>query len=124
MAHHLEITDDVYAVVARRAKEWDATTEQILQSPHVLIGSMGQIVETLLQRRERYGISYVVFLARWSRSLLVLVGHETTALWHSPAPGNTSTRRNPLLVSTRASTRKKRPRALVHGRTIAGPGIV
>lgn len=33
--------------------------EQILDSPYVLIGSIDQIVEDLLARRERYGFSYV-----------------------------------------------------------------
>jgi probable F420-dependent oxidoreductase len=32
--------------------------EQILQSPHVLIGSVNQMVEKLVMLRERYGISY------------------------------------------------------------------
>lgn len=62
MVHHLEVTDDPHAVAARRGEQWDATTEQILRSPHVLIGSVDRIGDTLLERRERYGISYVVFL--------------------------------------------------------------
>lgn len=75
MAHHLEITDDVYAVVARRAKEWDATTEQILQSPHILMGSVDRIVDTLLQRRERYGISYVMFVGADLDAVEPIVAH-------------------------------------------------
>jgi hypothetical protein len=27
----------------------------------MLIGSQGEIVETLLERRDRYGISYIIF---------------------------------------------------------------
>lgn len=34
------------------------STEQILESLHVLVGSVNQMVETLQLRRERYGISY------------------------------------------------------------------
>jgi len=37
----------------------DLSTKQILESPHILIGTVDQIIETLLERRERYGISYI-----------------------------------------------------------------
>ena len=30
-----------------------------MQSPHALVGQVGEIVEQCLERRERYGISYV-----------------------------------------------------------------
>jgi hypothetical protein len=35
------------------------STGQILESPHVLVGTVDQMVETLQERRERYGISYI-----------------------------------------------------------------
>jgi hypothetical protein len=34
----------------------------VLASPHVLLGDTSRIIETLQERRERFGISYVVFL--------------------------------------------------------------
>ena len=37
------------------------TPDEIASSPHVLIGSVSAIVETLLDRRERHGISYFIF---------------------------------------------------------------
>ena len=37
----------------------NVTTEQILQAPYVLIGSVEQICDDLQARRERYGISYI-----------------------------------------------------------------
>ena len=61
MAHHLQVTDDVDATAAQLASEWDSTPELVLASPHVFIGPTGRIIETLQERRERYGISYVVF---------------------------------------------------------------
>lgn len=61
MAHHVQVTDDADATAAELASEWDSTPELVLASPHVFIGPTGRIVETLQQRRERYGISYVVF---------------------------------------------------------------
>lgn len=75
MCSGLEITDDLYAVAARRGEQWDATTDQIHQSPHVLIGSVDRIVETLLERRERYGISYVVFLGGDLEAVEPIVAH-------------------------------------------------
>ena len=38
------------------------TADEILQSPYVLVGTVNQIVEDLLARRERWGFSsYVIF---------------------------------------------------------------
>jgi probable F420-dependent oxidoreductase len=61
MAHHLETSDDLHATAADLASEWGSTPELVLGSPHVLIGPIGRIIEALQERRERYGISYVVF---------------------------------------------------------------
>jgi alkanesulfonate monooxygenase SsuD/methylene tetrahydromethanopterin reductase-like flavin-dependent oxidoreductase (luciferase family) len=36
------------------------SVEQVLGTPQVLVGGVDRIVETLLERRERFGISYVV----------------------------------------------------------------
>jgi hypothetical protein len=35
------------------------STDVILQAPYLLIGTVDQICEDLLARRERYGISYI-----------------------------------------------------------------
>lgn len=35
------------------------TVDEALASPHVLVGSTGQCVETLLAWRERWGLSYI-----------------------------------------------------------------
>jgi hypothetical protein len=37
----------------------DPSAEELLESPHVLIGSVDQIADTLRERRGRYGISCV-----------------------------------------------------------------
>jgi hypothetical protein len=44
------------------AATWGTTPEQVLASPHVLLGATGGIIELIQERRERHGISYVVFL--------------------------------------------------------------
>ncbi len=41
------------------AERFQTTGEQLLQTPHCLIGTPEQMVEDLLARRERYGISYI-----------------------------------------------------------------
>ena len=62
MAHHVEVTPDLGETVARLASETGTAEEQVLDSPHMLIGPIERIIETLLDNRERFGISYVVFL--------------------------------------------------------------
>ena len=41
------------------AAGYHVSTDQILQAPYLLIGSIDQICEDLLVRRERFGISYI-----------------------------------------------------------------
>jgi probable F420-dependent oxidoreductase len=41
------------------AAGYNVSTEDILQAPYLLIGSIDQICDDLLARRERYGISYI-----------------------------------------------------------------
>lgn len=60
LVHHLSITGERAAEAAVLAGEAGTDPETVLRSPHVLVGTVDQIVETLLERRERLGISYVV----------------------------------------------------------------
>jgi probable F420-dependent oxidoreductase len=55
------VTDDRGGTVERIAPGFGMSAAEVLQSPHALIGSVGQIVETLQERRERYGFSYIAF---------------------------------------------------------------
>jgi hypothetical protein len=64
MAHQVAVTSDSDGTVFDLAGRTGATPTQIASSPHMLVGSAEEITETLLDRRERYGISYVVFAAR------------------------------------------------------------
>jgi probable F420-dependent oxidoreductase len=41
------------------AAGFNVSTDQILQAPYLLIGTVDQICEELIGRRERYGISYI-----------------------------------------------------------------
>ena len=54
------ITDDRDATARDVAARTGADPEVVLATPNVLIGTVDQIVDTLLERRDRYGISNVM----------------------------------------------------------------
>lgn len=54
------ITDDRETVAAAMAGGVGVESRDILAMPHFLIGTVDEVVEDLQQRRERYGISYVI----------------------------------------------------------------
>jgi probable F420-dependent oxidoreductase len=54
------VTDDRDTVAGALAAGLRSEPDEILQTPHFLIGTVEQIVEDLQARRERFGISYVV----------------------------------------------------------------
>ena len=53
------VTGDQAKLAERIAPGYGMSPAEALDSPHVLIGNVGQIVETLQQRRERYGFTYI-----------------------------------------------------------------
>ena len=55
----VEITDDAPAAAERLTEGFELPANEILTSPHTLIGTIEEIVETLHQRRERDGITYI-----------------------------------------------------------------
>ena len=55
----VEATDDRQAAAQRLADAFDLSTDEVIASPHALIGSVEGMVEELRARRERYGISHV-----------------------------------------------------------------
>jgi probable F420-dependent oxidoreductase len=56
----VHITDDPDPIAEKLAAQYGVTPQQVIASPHVLIGSVDEIVDRLLERRERFGFSYVV----------------------------------------------------------------
>lgn len=56
----LEINIAIYAVDPPPEAGREIGPEEIERSPHYLVGDAERIVDTLLERRERWGISYVV----------------------------------------------------------------
>jgi alkanesulfonate monooxygenase SsuD/methylene tetrahydromethanopterin reductase-like flavin-dependent oxidoreductase (luciferase family) len=54
------VTDKPREAAAQIAPNLGLTPDEVLRSVHVLLGSVGEICETLQARRERWGISNVV----------------------------------------------------------------
>lgn len=61
LVYVLEITDDRAGTAQRLAKQLPGVSaEDVLASPHALIGTPEQLAEDLQRRRDEYGISYIV----------------------------------------------------------------
>jgi probable F420-dependent oxidoreductase len=60
-ANHLALTTNVDATTEELASAWGSTPREVLDSLHVFVGTQGQIRDKVLDQRERFGISYVVF---------------------------------------------------------------
>ena len=54
------ITDDAASLAGGMAGGIGVDAAEVLDTPHFLIGTVDEVVEMLRQRRERYGISYVI----------------------------------------------------------------
>jgi probable F420-dependent oxidoreductase len=57
--HVVAVTDDRDAALARAASTMNLSPDETAASPHVLVGSVSEIVERLLQMREDFGFSYI-----------------------------------------------------------------
>ena len=57
--HLTVVTDDREGMAATLGPAFGMSPEQALRSPHALAGSVEQIVDDLVERRERWGISYI-----------------------------------------------------------------
>jgi probable F420-dependent oxidoreductase len=57
--HLAMVTEDRVGVADAVAPAFGLTPDEALESPHALAGSVSQIVDQCLERRERYGISYI-----------------------------------------------------------------
>jgi hypothetical protein len=48
-------------------------TDEFLEAPYCLIGTVAQIVEQLQERRERYGISYITVHGGYTQALAPVI---------------------------------------------------
>jgi probable F420-dependent oxidoreductase len=52
-------TDDREKAAHQLAQEMDLSPDEVLESPHVLLGTPDEMADTLRERRSRFGISYI-----------------------------------------------------------------
>ena len=65
LLQQLIVTDDARQASQALSQDWPPLTpEQILDTPSMLIGTIDAMVDTVRERRERLGISYVVVFER------------------------------------------------------------
>lgn len=82
LLQRLVITSDREAAARATAEEWMAalggartfTAESVLDSPYLLFGTTEEIVATLQQRRNRFGISYLTVFERYMEDFAPVVG--------------------------------------------------
>lgn len=55
------VTDDAAPMAEAMAPAFGVTPDEVLESPMAVIGTVDEICDQLIARRERWGISYVVF---------------------------------------------------------------
>jgi probable F420-dependent oxidoreductase len=60
MVYMVQVSDDRRSAASQAAGRFGLSEEEVMASPHALIGSPAQIADDLRLRRERFGISYVV----------------------------------------------------------------
>ena len=72
-AYFTVVTDDRDTTLEQMGKMFALEPAQMAEHPHVLIGSVDAICDQLVERRERYGISYVTFGARAAEAVAPVV---------------------------------------------------
>jgi alkanesulfonate monooxygenase SsuD/methylene tetrahydromethanopterin reductase-like flavin-dependent oxidoreductase (luciferase family) len=72
-----QVTDDNAGVAGLVAQTFDIESDQVSESPLILIGSPGEISERLHERRERWGYSYHVIPGDQARAFAPVVAALT-----------------------------------------------
>jgi probable F420-dependent oxidoreductase len=72
-AYFTVVSPDREDTMAKMAPMFGLSPEEFGEHPHALIGSVDQICDQLVERRERYGISYVTFSASALESVAPVV---------------------------------------------------
>ncbi|MGH2806336.1 MAG: TIGR03621 family F420-dependent LLM class oxidoreductase [Actinomycetota bacterium] len=73
LLQHCEVTNDRKSVAEERAREDGISGDDLLGLPFELIGTVDQMVGDLLERRERYGISYITVFDRYHGTFAPLI---------------------------------------------------
>ena len=72
-AYFTVVTDERDATLGQMAPIFALEPDQLAEHPHALIGSVDEICDLLLERRETYGISYVTFGASLAEAVAPIV---------------------------------------------------
>lgn len=73
-AYFVAVTDDPRDSLAAMAKRFSVSSEELAEHPHALLGSVSAICDTLEQRREQLGISYITVAQRHMEEFAPVVG--------------------------------------------------
>ncbi|MDQ3442315.1 MAG: TIGR03621 family F420-dependent LLM class oxidoreductase [Chloroflexota bacterium] len=73
MVSDVVVTDDRHAAADRLATGLGVSGDDVLDSPHLLIGTIDEMGETLQRRRELFGISYYVVVEGYMEKLAPVV---------------------------------------------------
>lgn len=71
------VADRRTAAAAQLASRFSVARELVLETPYVLVGTIDEICETIQQRRERYGISYLSVFERDAEAFAPVVARLT-----------------------------------------------
>ena len=71
--HLAVITDDARGLAAAAAPAFGITAEQALGSPHALVGTVAECVDTIQRWRERWGVSYICLLGSSAEEMAPVV---------------------------------------------------
>jgi hypothetical protein len=71
--YFLMITDDALPAAEKLGASFGLSAEEMIAHPNALIGSVDAICDRLVERRERYGISYVMVSMRSTEAFAPVV---------------------------------------------------
>jgi hypothetical protein len=77
--HLFSITDDVRALAEAVGPSLGLTPDEAMVSPHALAGTEDEVVQACIDRRERFGISYVTVGAEALETFAPVVARLTGA---------------------------------------------
>ncbi len=72
-AYFVAVGDDAPAQLETMAQRFGVPVDDFATHPHALFGSVDQVCETLLERRERFGVSYVTVAQRYMEAFAPIV---------------------------------------------------
>jgi alkanesulfonate monooxygenase SsuD/methylene tetrahydromethanopterin reductase-like flavin-dependent oxidoreductase (luciferase family) len=73
LLQYFEVTNDRKSVAEEHARKLGTDPEDLLALPFELIGTVDQVVEDLVERRERFGISYITVFDQYMRDFAPVI---------------------------------------------------